>query len=107
MSIKQIDYENIGKRIRKYRQASQLSQTELARQLNRTLRTVQKYESGVSICSMRSLNRMAEIFGVSVECLLFAETEPVIENGKMKRTSSSQETDCTTFIVNQQEIPSL
>ena len=35
----------IGLRIKEARKAAKLSQTELATQLNKTLRTVQKYES--------------------------------------------------------------
>ena len=36
----------IGERIKSARKAAGLSQTELATRLNKTLRTIQKYESG-------------------------------------------------------------
>ena len=36
----------IGERIKAARKAAHLSQTELAQRLNKTMRTVQKYESG-------------------------------------------------------------
>jgi transcriptional regulator with XRE-family HTH domain len=55
----------IGARIKAARKAAKLNQTELANQLNKTLRTVQKYESGEIEPSIAMLNEIAKVLGVS------------------------------------------
>ena len=49
----------IGERIKAARKAAGLSQTELANRLSKTLRTVQKYESGEIEPSIAIINAMA------------------------------------------------
>ena len=55
----------IGERIKAARKAAGLSQTELANRLNKTLRTVQKYESGEIEPSIAIINAMAKELKVS------------------------------------------
>ena len=55
----------IGLRIKEARKAAKLSQTELATQLDKTLRTVQKYESGEIEPSIATINSIAKILNVS------------------------------------------
>jgi len=55
----------IGQRIKEARKAAKLSQTELAGQLEKTLRTVQKYESGEIEPSIATINSIAKILNVS------------------------------------------
>ena len=55
----------IGQRIKEARKAAKLSQTELAGQLEKTLRTVQKYESGEIEPSIATINSIARILNVS------------------------------------------
>ena len=55
----------IGERIKAARKAAGLSQTELANRLSKTLRTVQKYESGEIEPSIAIINAMAEELKVS------------------------------------------
>ena len=50
----------IGERIKAARKAAGLSQTELANRLSKTLRTVQKYESGEIEPSIAIINAMAK-----------------------------------------------
>ena len=47
----------IGERIKAARKAAHLSQTELAQRLDKTMRTVQKYESGEIEPSIAMINR--------------------------------------------------
>ena len=55
----------IGQRIKEARKAAKLSQTELAGQLEKTLRTVQKYESGEIEPSIATINSIAKILNAS------------------------------------------
>ena len=55
----------IGERIKAARKAANLSQTELAKQLDKTLRTVQKYESGEIEPSIAMINAIAKVLDVS------------------------------------------
>ena len=55
----------IGERIKAARKAAGLSQTELANRLSKTLRTVQKYESGEIEPSIAIINAMAKELKVS------------------------------------------
>ncbi|MBQ2667168.1 MAG: helix-turn-helix transcriptional regulator [Clostridia bacterium] len=55
----------IGKRIRAARKAAKLNQTELAMKLDKTMRTIQKYESGEIEPSIGMINAIAKILNVS------------------------------------------
>jgi len=60
----------IGLRIKDARKAAKLSQTDLAMRLEKTLRTVQKYESGEIEPSIAVINDIAKILGVSPAALI-------------------------------------
>lgn len=60
----------IGSRIRGARKAKGMSQTALAKHLNKTLRSVQKYETGEVEVSIAQLDIIADILGVSSKYLL-------------------------------------
>ena len=55
----------IGERIKVARKAAGLSQTELAKRLDKTMRTVQKYESGEIEPSIAMVNAIAKVLDVS------------------------------------------
>lgn len=55
----------IGNRIKVARKAAKLSQTDLAVKLDKTLRTVQKYESGEIEPSIAVINEIAKILNVT------------------------------------------
>ena len=55
----------IGERIKAARKAARLSQTELAQRLDKTMRTVQKYESGEIEPSIAMINAIAKILNIS------------------------------------------
>ena len=55
---------NIGLNIKKYRKEKGLTQTELADKLGKTLRTVQKYESGEILPSINNVYEIAEALEV-------------------------------------------
>lgn len=57
MENKQVE---IGKRIQEVRKQKGLSQTELAKMLDKSLRTVQKYESGEIEVSIAMINELAK-----------------------------------------------
>ena len=55
----------IGERIKAARRAANLSQTELAKRLDKTMRTIQKYESGEIEPSIAMINAIAKVLDVS------------------------------------------
>lgn len=55
----------IGERIKAARKAAGLSQTELASRLDKTMRTVQKYESGEIEPSIAMINSIAKVLDTS------------------------------------------
>ncbi|MEA5039521.1 MAG: helix-turn-helix transcriptional regulator [Clostridiaceae bacterium] len=55
------DYPAIGQRIKLLRKRKGLNQTELAKLLGKSLRTVQKYETGEIEVSVAVVNQMADI----------------------------------------------
>lgn len=57
--MSEIERESIGKRLREVRKKKGLSQTELANLLGKSLRTVQKYESGEIEISIAMVNELA------------------------------------------------
>lgn len=67
---------DIGNRIKEARKAQHLSQTELANRLGKTMRTVQKYESGEIEPSIGVLNEIANILNISpAELIGYREEE--------------------------------
>lgn len=69
-----LDYPAIGKRIKTLRKRNGLNQTELAQKLNKSLRTVQKYETGEIEVSIAVVNQIADILGTTSTCILGYET---------------------------------
>lgn len=82
-----------GQRLKKLREEQGLTQTELARKLGKSLRTVQKYESGEIDIPLSMLYSISEVFNVTI-CFLVncqaPETAKVTvklpENGRTHRT---------------------
>ncbi|MGN1401620.1 MAG: helix-turn-helix domain-containing protein [Bacillus sp. (in: firmicutes)] len=72
--IKNYDYPAIGKRIKALRQGQKMSQQALADILDKSLRTVQKYESGEIEVSIAIVNKLARIFESSPTFILGYET---------------------------------
>ena len=63
------DYSAIGQRIKTLRKSKGLNQQDLANLLGKSLRTVQKYETGeieVSIAIVNELAKLLDKLGVSV-----------------------------------------
>lgn len=60
----------IGERIKNARRAAHISQTKLAKLLGKTMRTVQKYESGEIAPSIAIMNQISDILDVPLEDLM-------------------------------------
>lgn len=69
--------EEIGKRIKAARKEKKLSQTELANILGKTLRSVQKYESGEIEPSIALLNTIANVLSVSPAALIGYQSQSI------------------------------
>ena len=69
------DYSAIGQRIKTLRRHKGLNQTELANILGKSLRTVQKYETGEIEISIAVVNQLAEILETTPTYLLGYEVD--------------------------------
>lgn len=70
MTILEQENKEIGLRIRAARKAKRLNQTEFAELLNKSLRTVQKYESGEIEVSVAVIKEIAKVLECSPSYLL-------------------------------------
>ena len=61
--------KTFGQRLKKLREKQGLTQTELARKLGKSLRTVQKYESGEIDIPLSMLYSISEVFDVTISFL--------------------------------------
>lgn len=64
----------VGQRVRAYRLARSMSQTELGQKVGVTFQQIQKYEMGTNRIGSSRLKRVATVLGVSIGAL-FAEGE--------------------------------
>lgn len=81
MTILEQENKEIGLRIRAARKAKRLNQTEFAELLNKSLRTVQKYESGEIEVSVAVIKEIAKVLECSPSYLLgWDEENKVLAN---------------------------
>ena len=64
------DYPAIGQRIKQLRKRKGLNQTELAQMLKKSLRTVQKYETGEIEVSIAVVNQIADLLDTTSTYIL-------------------------------------
>lgn len=69
------DYSAIGQRIKVLRKRKGLNQTELATMLDKSLRTIQKYENGEIEVSIAVVNQLAELLDSTPTYILGYETK--------------------------------
>lgn len=70
-------YKQIGKKIQEVRKKKGLSQTELAELIGKSLRTIQKYESGEIGISIDEVHRIGKVLECSPGYLMGYEVERV------------------------------
>lgn len=63
----------VSKNIKKLRTSAGMNQEQLAELLGVTRQTVSNWERGVSMPDMDSLERIALVFGTSVESLIYRD----------------------------------
>lgn len=68
------DYPAIGQRIKQLRKRKGLNQTELAQKLKKSLRTVQKYETGEIEVSIAVVNQIADLLDTTSTYILGYES---------------------------------
>lgn len=69
------DNHQIGLRIRTARKQKGMNQTQLATELGKSLRTIQKYESGEIEVSIGAINDIAKVLGTTSTYLIGYQTE--------------------------------
>ena len=79
--MKNHDYTQVGQRIKMLRKRKGMNQSELAAALDKSLRTVQKYETGEIEVSIEIVNHLAELLDSTPTYILGYETnnEPIRE----------------------------
>ena len=70
-------YQSMGSRIRKERRYKKITQAQLAQQVGKNVRTIQKYEAGNIEVSIRSLYRIAAVLGCTPDYLIFGDTNNI------------------------------
>ena len=77
--MKNHDYTQVGQRIKMLRKRKGMNQSELAAALDKSLRTVQKYETGEIEVSIAIVNHLAELLDSTPTYILGYETnnEPI------------------------------
>lgn len=73
-----MDNAKIGKFIAELRKSAGLSQTELAKELNISNRTVSKWETGDGLPDIATVPQIAQFFGITVDELLAGERKPSV-----------------------------
>ena len=81
-----MEKQTLGQKIAELRKAKNLTQLELATQLNITDKAVSKWERDISCPDINTFPKLAEILGVSVDELLQANASGK-ENGEKENTS--------------------
>ena len=81
-----MEKQTLGQKIAELRKAKNLTQLELATQLNITDKAVSKWERDISCPDINTFPKLAEILGVSVDELLQANASGK-ENDKKENTS--------------------
>ena len=78
--------QTLGQKIAELRKSKNMTQLELASQLNITDKAVSKWERDISCLDINTFPKLAEILGVSVDELLQASTAEKAENEEKKDT---------------------
>lgn len=73
--MNKMDYSAIGVRIRTLRKKKGLNQTEFAKLLDKSLRTVQKYETGEIEVSFSVVNQIAQALDTTTSYILGIDTD--------------------------------
>ena len=81
---------NIGDTIKTYRKQNKITQTELANRLNKSLRTVQKYESNETVPSIKVLEDIAKILGTTLKSFTSDQITRDIVNDYVSNMSNDE-----------------
>lgn len=81
-----MEKQTLGQKIFELRKAKNMTQLELANQLNITDKAVSKWERDISCPDINTFPKLAEILGVSVDELLQANADAKAEPGEKKDT---------------------
>ena len=84
------DYPAIGQRIKQLRKRKGLNQTELAQMLKKSLRTVQKYETGEIEVSIAVVNQIADLLDTTSTYILGYESSTRSEERRVGKECRSR-----------------
>ena len=84
-SICQLDYNDIGKRIKKCRKSKKITQEKLAELIDVSSNTISLIENGNQSFMIDKLDQFAKVFNVTTDYLLYGEVEEQKEQEEQKR----------------------
>ena len=87
-----MDNAKIGKFIAEMRKNAGLSQTELAKELNISNRTVSKWETGDGLPDIATVPQIAQFFGITVDELLAGERKPSVAQETAPKPATAVDT---------------
>ena len=82
---------DLGKRLKAKRKEKNISQEQLAKELNISRQAISKWESGKAYPDIDNLILLRKIFGVSLDELIMEEEEKVEENNSKQELIESSE----------------
>lgn len=93
---KSFDQKVVGKRIKALRLQNNVYQTTLAKDIGVSQTHMSNIESGRAGLTIDNLVKMAEIFGCSLDAIIFGEeAKPVVEEHKEEEPTMDNLEDCT------------
>lgn len=84
-SICQLDYNDIGKRIKKCRKSKKITQEKLAELIDVSSNTISLIENGNQSFMIDKLDQFAKVFNVTTDYLLYGEVEEQKEQDEQQR----------------------
>jgi len=79
MIIMKIDYNVLGKQIKKFRKEKGLSQAQLSQRINKSTIHISKIERGVSKCSLQTLVDIANALNKQLDELLYTNVKKTFD----------------------------
>ncbi len=83
--------QNIGKNIRKIRTAKGITQEQLAEQMNLTRQAISSWETGKTEPDSEAMKKMAEIFGCTLDDIIYGEKQNSTSEIGIRKTEVTSE----------------
>lgn len=96
MFVKEIDYKDLGKRLKKYRIENHLTQEELAERIDTVPSTISHIERGTTKCSLPNLVKICNVLNISLDQAL-CDSLTVVESQALDNDIYNLIRDCNIY----------